>query len=121
MGTLDITLAVSHTFLATMTIGQRKPSLHAGLNGTWLLLVVATESIAVLAAAVSQMNGASVPLDLLALAAWLLGGCLYMILITLIFYRWCFVPMPAADLTEPWWINRSTWARWPSPRLRAAG
>lgn len=103
-------LVVAYTFLAAMTIGQRKPGLHAGLNGTWLLLVVATESIAVLASAVSRSDGAPVPLDLLALAAWLLGGCLYMILITLIFYRWCFVPMTAADLTEPWWINMGAMA-----------
>ncbi|TAL92734.1 MAG: C4-dicarboxylate ABC transporter [Paraburkholderia sp.] len=103
-------LVVAYTFLAAMTIGQRKPGLHAGLNGTWLLLVVATESIAVLATAVSSRHGASVPLDLLALAAWLLGGSLYMMLITLIFYRWCFVPMRAADLTEPWWINMGAMA-----------
>ncbi|CAB3801975.1 hypothetical protein LMG28688_05480 [Paraburkholderia caffeinitolerans] len=103
-------LVVSYTFLAAMTIGQRKPGLHAGLNGTWLMLVVATESVAVLAVAVSQDDGASVPLDLLAISAWLLGGCLYMILITLIFYRWCFVPMTAADLTEPWWINMGAMA-----------
>jgi len=96
---------VTYRFLAAMTIGQRKPGLRTGLNGTWLLLVVATESIAVLAAAVASIYGASTPLDLLALAAWLLGGSLYMMLITLIFYRWCFVPLATADLTEPWWIN----------------
>jgi tellurite resistance protein TehA-like permease len=103
-------LVVAYRFLAAMTIGQRKPGLHTGLNGTWLLLVVATESISVLATAVSGNHGASLPLDLLALAAWLLGGWLYMILITLIFYRWCFVPMTAADLTEPWWINMGAMA-----------
>lgn len=103
-------LVVAYTFLAAMTIVQRKPGLRTGLNGTWLLLVVATESIAVLATAVSPIYGASVPLDLLALAAWLLGGSLYMMLITLIFYRWCFVPMTAADLTEPWWINMGAMA-----------
>jgi len=103
-------LVVTYTFLAAMTIGQRKPSLHTGLNGTWLLLVVATESIAVLASAVSSIYGAFIPLELLALAAWLLGGSLYMMLITLIFYRWCFVPMTTADLTEPWWINMGAMA-----------
>ena len=103
-------LILTYMFLAAMTIGQRKPGLHTGLNGTWLLVVVATESIAVLAKAVSPLDGASPPLDLLALAAWLLGGSLYMMLITLIFYRWCFVPMTAADLTEPWWINMGAMA-----------
>ncbi|MFM0672157.1 hypothetical protein [Paraburkholderia sediminicola] len=52
-----------------MTIGQRKPGLHTGLNETWLLLVVATESIALLATAISSICGASVLFDLLALAA----------------------------------------------------
>lgn len=103
-------LVLTYMFLAAMTIGQRKPGLHTGLNGTWLLLVVATESIALLATDVTPIHGASMPLDLLALAAWLLGGSLYMMLITLIFYRWCFVPMTAADLTEPWWINTGAMA-----------
>jgi hypothetical protein len=47
----------------------------------------------------------SCPSVLLALAAWPLSGSLYMILITLTFYQWCFVPVTGADLTEPWWIN----------------
>ncbi|CAE6818798.1 hypothetical protein R75461_06003 [Paraburkholderia nemoris] len=42
-------LVVAYTFLAAMIIEQRKPGLHTGLNGTWLLLVVTTESTAVLA------------------------------------------------------------------------
>jgi hypothetical protein len=37
-------------------------------------MVVANESIAVLATAVSPIYGASMPLDLLARAAWLLAG-----------------------------------------------
>lgn len=47
----------------------------------------------------------SCPSVLLALAAWPLSGSLYMMLITLTFYQWCFVPVTDADLTEPWWIN----------------
>jgi hypothetical protein len=42
-------LVVAYTFLAAMIIEQRKPGLHTGLNGTWLLLVVTTESMAALA------------------------------------------------------------------------
>ncbi|NVH71597.1 hypothetical protein FSB08_03305 [Paraburkholderia sp. JPY432] len=49
-------LVITYTFLAAMTIGQSKPGLHTGLNGTWPLLLVATESIAVLATAVSRMD-----------------------------------------------------------------
>ncbi|MGF6291340.1 sulfur carrier protein ThiS [Paraburkholderia youngii] len=52
-------LLITYTFLAAMAIGQRKPGLHTGLNGTWLLLIVATGSIAVLATEVSRMDGDS--------------------------------------------------------------
>lgn len=103
-------LVVVYTFLAAMTIGKRKPGLETGLNGTWLLLVVATEAIAILATAVARLANTPLPLALLALAAWLLGGILYVMLITLIFYRWCFVQMTAAELTEPWWINMGAMA-----------
>ncbi len=58
------------------------------MNGTWLLLVVATEGIAILATSEARLAGEGAPLVFLALAAWLLGGILYVILITLIFYRW---------------------------------
>jgi tellurite resistance protein TehA-like permease len=93
-----------------MTIGQRKPNLHTGLNGTWLLLVVATEGVAILATAVARLVATPLPLALLALGAWLLGGILYVMLITLIFYRWCFVPMSVSEMTEPWWINMGAMA-----------
>ncbi|BFG80032.1 hypothetical protein PTKU46_80660 [Paraburkholderia terrae] len=66
-------LVVVYSFLAAMTIGLRKPGLHTGHNGTWLLLVVATESISVLATAVSRSYSAPVPLDLLASRRGCLG------------------------------------------------
>src|ERR1041385_8701555 len=37
-----------YAFLAAMTIGKRKPNLEAGLDGDWLITVVATQSISLL-------------------------------------------------------------------------
>ncbi|RDV00859.1 tellurite resistance/C4-dicarboxylate transporter family protein [Trinickia dinghuensis] len=99
-----------YPFLTAMTISQRKPSLQTGLDGTWLLLVVATEACAILAVSVAQTAADPLPFAHLALGLWLLGGLLYLMLITLIFYRWCFVPMTPHDLTEPWWITMGAMA-----------
>lgn len=99
-----------YAFLTAMTISQRKPGLQTGLDGTWLLLVVATEACAILAASVARTAADPMPFAHLALALWLIGGLLYLMLITLIFYRWCFVPMTAHDLTEPWWITMGAMA-----------
>lgn len=99
-----------YSFLTAMTISRHKPGLQTGLDGTWLLLVVATEACAILAVSVAQAAPDPQPFAHLALALWLLGGLFYLMLITLIFYRWCFVPMTAHDLTEPWWITMGAMA-----------
>jgi tellurite resistance protein TehA-like permease len=42
---------------------------------------------------------------LLALCMYLLGAMLYLTIITLIFYRFTFLPMTLEELTPPYWIN----------------
>jgi tellurite resistance protein TehA-like permease len=92
-------------FLSTVTVCLAKPDLEHGLNGAWLLLVVATESIAVLACFLALRIGAPPPLVFAALAFYLLGAMLYMSLSALIFFRWVFRPMHPAEMGAPWWIN----------------
>ncbi len=92
-------------FLGSVTVSIVKPDLEHGLNGAWLLLVVATESIAVLACFLALSTGAPPPLVFAALAFYLLGAMLYLSLSALIFFRWVFRPMHPAEMGSPWWIN----------------
>lgn len=92
-------------FLSTVTVGITKPDLEHGLNGAWLLLVVATESLSVLAALLAQRAGAPAPLVFASLAFYLLGSMLYVLLAALIFFRWVFRPMHPAEMGASWWIN----------------
>jgi tellurite resistance protein TehA-like permease len=92
-------------FLTAVTVGDAKPDLAHGLNGAWLLLVVATEAIAVLACFLALRTNAPPPLVFTALAFYLLGAMLYVLLAALIFFRWVFRPMHAAEMGAPWWIN----------------
>ena len=47
---LGLWVLLVYGFLSAVTVGITKPDLEHGLNGAWLLLVVATESLAVLPA-----------------------------------------------------------------------
>src|SRR5690606_11286950 len=82
-----------------------KPTLENGLNGAWLLLVVSTQSLALLGVRLAASLGAPAPLLFAALALWLLGCMLYLLIIGLIFYRFTFFSFTPAMLAPPYWIN----------------
>jgi tellurite resistance protein TehA-like permease len=95
-----------YTFFTAMTVRENKPSIEAGLNGGWLLAVVATQSISVLGTLlVGRLVDYSEPILFFTLCMFLLGCMLYLLLITLIFYRFTFVNVTMAALTPPYWIN----------------
>jgi tellurite resistance protein TehA-like permease len=83
-----------------------KPSLADGINGGWLVAVVAAQSVSVLGAQLSEGFGGRAPEVLLfCLVMWLGGGMLYIWIISLIFYRYTFFAMNPSDLAPPYWIN----------------
>jgi tellurite resistance protein TehA-like permease len=97
---------VTYTIFTALTIGVEKPSLAEGINGGWLLPVVAAQSVAVLGAQLASGLGSRAPLALFfCLVLWLGGGMLYIWIISLIFYRYTFFSMSPADLAPPYWIN----------------
>lgn len=99
-------LIIMYTFFTAVTVRTEKPALERGLNGAWLIAIVATQSISVLGALVSPRFTTSQELVLFfALGLYLLGGMLYIIIITLIFYRFTFFRLPPEALTPPYWIN----------------
>ncbi|MFO1466682.1 MAG: tellurite resistance/C4-dicarboxylate transporter family protein [Steroidobacteraceae bacterium] len=103
---------LTYTIFTVLTVKQNKPSLDRGINGGWLLAVVATQSMAVLAALVSQEFPQPLRLELnfFALSMWLWGGMLYIWMMSLIFYRYTFFEFSPADLSPPYWINMGAMA-----------
>ena len=98
--------AVTYTVFTALTVGAQKPSIAEGINGGWLLPVVAAQSVAVLGAQLASGFGPHAPLVLLfCVAMWLGGGMLYIWIISLIFYRYTFFAMSPSDLAPPYWIN----------------
>jgi tellurite resistance protein TehA-like permease len=88
-----------------MTIEPVKPALATRLDGAWLLTVVATKALAILATHVSGVFSRPEIVVFVSLCLFLLGGALYLILISLIVQRWLFEPMQPEQLTLPYWIN----------------
>lgn len=98
-------LILSYTFLTVITVREPKPPLEAGINGAWLLVIVATESVSILASLVAASIGTPEKILFIALTTYLLGAMLYVLFITLILYRWAFFRMQPERLTPDYWID----------------
>jgi tellurite resistance protein TehA-like permease len=97
---------LTYAIFTLLTVAATKPTLAEGINGGWLLPVVAAQSVAVLGSQLASGFGPRAQLALLfCLALWLGGGMLYIWIISLIFYRYTFFVMSPSDLAPPYWIN----------------
>lgn len=95
-----------YSFFITITVKRGKPSLEKGLNGIWLLMVVSTQSISILGMQLaSHLPFSKEILIFSSIALFLLGCMLYIIIITLIFYRLTFFELRAEEFAPPYWIN----------------
>jgi tellurite resistance protein TehA-like permease len=103
-------LLLTYTIFTTLTVKATKPALADGLNGGWLVSIVATQSVSVLAAQLAGTTRGSDGLLFVALTMWLGGAMLYVWIISLIFYRYTFFPFKPSDLAPPYWINMGAMA-----------
>lgn len=103
---LVLWVVIMYSFFTAMTVRENKPTIEGGLNGAWLLAVVATQSISVLGTLlIDHFAAYREPILFFTLCMFLLGAMLYIPLITLIFYRFTFVNLTTISLTPPYWIN----------------
>jgi tellurite resistance protein TehA-like permease len=103
---IGLWVLVMYGFFPAVITAENKPGLDTGLNGSWLVAVVATQSLVVLGTLL--LSGLDTPPDAVffaVLCCFLLGCLLYLIIITLIFYRLAFLPLTAASFAPPYWIN----------------
>ena len=101
----------TYAILTILTVKPVKPSLADGINGGWLVAVVAAQSVAALGGLLtphftSGQNAAA----FFSLTMWLGGGMLYVWIIALIFYRYTFFSLDPRQLAPPYWINMGAMA-----------
>lgn len=102
---------LTYIIFTSFTVKQTKPSLAAGIHGGWLVSVVAAQSVSLLGCMLAEPFVAYREIVIFfSLTMWLGGGMLYIWIISLIFYRYSFFTMSAAEMSPPYWINMGAMA-----------
>ena len=98
-------LVLTYGVPASLLLGRARDSVLSGVDGTWLLWVVSTQSLALAAAVlVPAWPAQSRLLAAFATGLWSLGLVLYLLLVSLILLRWLTVAMTPRALGPPYWI-----------------
>ena len=100
---LGLWAVLLYSTLVAVVLRSPKPGLGEGINGTWFLLTVSTESVAVLGALLLPHHPSAL-LTFTCVAAFLLGLVLYLIVMTMVFLRWTFEDLDPTDAQPPSWI-----------------
>lgn len=103
---IGLWLGFTYFIFTSFTVKENKPTLELGINGGWLLAVVATQSVSTLGSLLTQhLKTGQQETVFFSLCMWLCGGMLYIWLIALIFYRYTFFNFSPSDFSPPYWIN----------------
>jgi tellurite resistance protein TehA-like permease len=90
---------------ASLLLSRRRDSVLGGVDGSWLLWVVGTQSLSIDASTlVRAWPSQSQLLATAAVALWSVGLVLYLLLVSLILQRWLTVAMTPATLSPDYWI-----------------
>ena len=92
-------------FFTRATIRSQKPDGETAIDGSWLLIVVATQGVAILATHTSRALVLPETALFAAFCLFLLGMGFYAVLIVLIVARWILLPLRPEQFTAPYWIN----------------
>jgi tellurite resistance protein TehA-like permease len=110
VGRLDLALWILGLATFVLIAGQigrlaRAPAaeLELGARGSWLLAVVAAESLVIVAAELRPRPGLHPPLAL-ALALWILGVAVYLAIVVLIAARAARRGLSADEVTPDYWV-----------------
>jgi tellurite resistance protein TehA-like permease len=98
-------LVLTYGVPASLLLTRAQGSVLGGVNGSWLLWIVATQSLSIAAAILAPAWPAQTALLApVAAGLWCVGLLLYLMIVTLILLRWLTVPMTPATLGPPYWI-----------------
>jgi len=101
-----IWLFVGYGFFYNITVSGAKKPLREGINGTWLVIIVAIQALSGL---ISFLTVGSQTHDYIllfvALCLFLIGCIFYLFIMSLIIYRMSFFLLNANELGAPYWIN----------------
>lgn len=93
------------TFFCIFTV-KEKPPLSNGINGAWLVATVSTQSLVILGSTIAKDVGWDLEISFYFFCAlFVLGLMLYILVITAIFFRYCFAEMTPKEMDPTYWID----------------
>ena len=98
-------LIILYGFLLGTSLKSRKPPVMKAISGSWLLVVVSTQSLVILTALVGKQLPSLSWLPTFCLLLWLLGLLLYVILVTVVLYRLVFLPIKPEKISPSFWLD----------------
>ncbi|WP_160330401.1 tellurite resistance/C4-dicarboxylate transporter family protein [Sphaerimonospora mesophila] len=100
---------LSYGIPVRLILGPRPRPVLAGVNGTWFIWVVGTQSLAVTASVIgTAYRGHAAIVETAGLAAvlmWSVGVVLYLMVATLVLTRLLLLEVRPEDLTPPYWVT----------------
>ncbi len=104
--TFALWIILMYGFILSVILKPLKPDFKKGINGSWLLLVVSAQALSISGTLVSGYYSFQAKFILYTeVFLYFLGVLFYLILITLIFYRFFFIRFTAKDFHPSYWIN----------------
>jgi tellurite resistance protein TehA-like permease len=99
-------LVLSYAVPLRVIAGPRGDGVLRAVSGSWLVWVVATQSLSIAAAVLVPMWPAqSGGMTLIAIALWGVGVVLYLVLATVVLIRLLLFAVRPEDLSAPYWIS----------------
>jgi tellurite resistance protein TehA-like permease len=103
---LVIWILAIYSVFSSFVIRSVKPPIQEGINGAWLLVTVSTQSLSILGGRLAnQFLDYQGIILFFSICMFLLGFALYLVIITLIFYRLIFKELAPEKLSPTYWIN----------------
>jgi len=97
---------ITYSFFYFITINENKQGLEKGINGTWLVVIVATQALSTLFTSVANQSFFNTEFFLfISLCLFFSGALLYLYIMSLIIHRLSFFQLRADELGAPYWIN----------------
>jgi tellurite resistance protein TehA-like permease len=95
-----------YALFMVLTVKEEKPPLESGINGSWMLFIVSTQSIVVLGMLLASRFVPYEEMFTFAMLGFYLLGCmLYIVFISIILYRFMFFRIGSDEMGPPYWIN----------------
>ena len=99
-------LTLIYSFFTAVIMRESKPTLETGIHGGWFIAVVATQSVSVLGALLaSGFLAWKEYLLFFSLFLYLFGCMLYLVIITLVFYRLTFFNLTPGSFIPLYWVD----------------